>query len=366
MLAVFDNEVDFTDTSEKDHATQVDFTAGVKLSSTIAANPVGSDLAKTKVALKAESPFPHWHDDVSIEHPSHHDDDWWHKHPIVQSLLKGHGDSEYIPKRVRQIQSHFNTSYKIDMPHGQEGVFKSLAHERDGGTRPNNIKSPSFRREALAWEMAHTLGMGDLVPPTITRDMPGRGVGSYQHWVNGIAAPDFHKSNQTTPFDGPKDHARAAAFDYLTGNLDRHLGNWLITPKGKLALIDNGSTFPETAKTEHSLPHLPVLSGESDILRRASHPLGPHLPNSGLPVPKEAAKWGKHEEALLRATQRHKLTENETEQFRERLHHLSRAAKNGRSFTDLIENSPFAYADLKGGTLVPGQDLDMLHRRLAG
>lgn len=358
-LVLFDNELD----------TVADFTVGMRLdeSAPLMMNRSGRIVTKPQVNSLAQQMYPDWHKDSSIERPSHPEDDWWHKHPTVQSLIKGHGDESYVPKNLRMLQRHFNTSWKMDLPNGQEGVFKSLAQETPGGTRPYNIKSPSFRREALAWEHAHTLGLGDLVPPTVVRDMPGRGVGSYQHWVDkSLPGAEYHKGGHNSPFDGPVDHSRAAAFDYLTGQLDRHIGNWLITPKNKLALIDNGSSYPETAKMKSSLPNLPMLRGESDLLRRATLSKNPYVNNSGLTLPPEAAKWGKNEDKLLRAMQRHKSTENEIEQFRERLHHISRASKDKRSFRDLLEASPFGYMNINGDPLAPEQDLHMLHRRIAG
>jgi len=42
----------------------------------------------------------------------------------------------------------------------------------------------------------------------------------------------------------PEEFQKAAIFDYLTGNSDRHEGNWLFSPEGKMHLIDHGLTFP--------------------------------------------------------------------------------------------------------------------------
>jgi hypothetical protein len=47
-------------------------------------------------------------------------------------------------------------------------------------------------------------------------------------------------------YDGERDLQRAALFDFVTANLDRHIGNWLVDesqPGGKLALIDHGLAF---------------------------------------------------------------------------------------------------------------------------
>jgi hypothetical protein len=81
--------------------------------------------------------------------------------------------------------------------------------------------------------------------------------------------------------------ARAAAFDYLVGDTDRHEGNWMVRADGKLVLIDNGLSF---AKYDNP------SSGNYALLHRAK--------TQTMDIPEElrgeslASKWAQVEAIL--------------------------------------------------------------------
>lgn len=163
-----------------------------------------------------------------------------------------------------------NASFILSLEDGSRGVFKPRGGERED-IRAGVPNGTNYRREVAASRLAEVLGLDDLVPTTVFREQVGLGVGSMQHFVPEADPPVA--SDQ--PFDGGEDAARAAAFDYLLGHLDRHAGNWLLK-NGKLVLIDNGTSLPTsylprdffniefwTHATRENLP-LPDRSGWRD------------------------------------------------------------------------------------------------------
>lgn len=145
-----------------------------------------------------------------------------------------------------------NVSEKIKLSDGTEGVFKPAAGE-EPNLRKGVAAGTYWRREVASYQVAEALGLGDLVPPTTARKL-GDKSGSVQKFVRGATvAHDLEN-----PWDGSQDLARAAVFDYLTGHLDRHQGNWMQTGDGKLVLIDNGLAFP-TKHEERDFFNLQLL-----------------------------------------------------------------------------------------------------------
>jgi hypothetical protein len=139
-----------------------------------------------------------------------------------------------------------NETHFVTFEDGTRAVFKP----QDGASEERNRSyiepGQDMEREAGAWEVAKRVGMEDMVPPTVIRTMDGR-VGSMQEFV-----PDSTNAFQSLePYDGSKDFARAAIFDTVIGNKDRHMGNWMVNENtGKLALIDHGLAFPEAVEND--------------------------------------------------------------------------------------------------------------------
>ncbi len=200
--------------------------------------------------------------------------------PSRQSLASSPAKSS---KRIGD-DKHANVAVLLTLADGSRGVFKGVSGEAhmlrfgvDAGTY--------FQREIAASDVADILGFGDLVPPTVFRD-EGDEPGSMQAFVEG-AEPAFVKDGAgwKIDYDGDEDAGRAAAFDYLTGHLDRHAGNWLLKD-GKLALIDNGLAFP------HRYDEADFFNMQ--FLKRAL--------DAKLPVPDVlgwAGKWPEVEKALI-------------------------------------------------------------------
>jgi hypothetical protein len=97
-------------------------------------------------------------------------------------------------------------------------------------------------REVAASRLAEALKWGDLVPTVTTWNGP-KGPGSAAQFLNeemaGPGKKDIAEYNDDQ-------RQRAAIFDYVTGNTDRHGDNYMTKePLGDLVLIDHGNAFME-------------------------------------------------------------------------------------------------------------------------
>lgn len=170
---------------------------------------------------------------------------------------------------------------------GRKAVFKPSLGEED--MRKSIPTGTHYLREAAASSVADVLGFGDMVPPTVVRKEDDS-VGSIQEFVNyaesafRVAADEGDEAS----FDGGEEAARAAIFDYIIGQTDRHHGNWLLKD-GKIVLIDNGLAFPTkrdlgdfidvefwryATENNLSMPDVTDMKGKWDALERSLRSIG--------------------------------------------------------------------------------------------
>lgn len=143
-----------------------------------------------------------------------------------------------------ELGGGMNPSRVVDFGDGTKGVFKPDygVEGEDDRTRPNIPRGQDTEREVAAWQVAKLVGMDDMVSPAVIRTIDGER-GALLAWQEGKVA--FQKSE---PYDGEANAQRAAIFDFVIGNEDRHAGNWIVEDAGsrdKLHLIDHGLSFPE-------------------------------------------------------------------------------------------------------------------------
>jgi hypothetical protein len=110
------------------------------------------------------------------------------------------------------------------------GIFKPASGERD--SVQNRLGGSQGMREEAVYLLDRALGFG-LVPVTFVE-----GRGSVQLLVRGDHA-DFDDVDEA-------DAMRAAVLDFISGQLDRHAKNFMLSG-GRLVLIDNGYSFPSRA-----------------------------------------------------------------------------------------------------------------------
>lgn len=184
-------------------------------------------------------------------------------------------------KRAKALGGGVNSSSILTMADGAKGVWKPASGENPKAFTPGVPKGTLHRRETATSHIAGVLGLDDLVPATVTREVDGQ-EGSCQSFIGKATTA----GEMLNPFDGPDDLGRAAAFDFLTGQGDRHPGNWMLTDKpgvmegvkkffgaaregDKLKLIDNGMSLPTEELGDHFR--------NNDLLREAADAKVPDL-----------------------------------------------------------------------------------------
>ncbi|MFI7609479.1 hypothetical protein ACIBTV_30805 [Micromonospora sp. NPDC049366] len=147
----------------------------------------------------------------------------------------------------REVQSmveldpggHVNDAYDVTFTDGTHGVYKPNVPENEfvqvRSTIPENQLAA---REVAAARLNEDLGF-DLVPTTAAWDGP-HGPGSMQEFVED-ASPGLPVTDYTV-----REREQMAVLDYISGNTDRHMGNYLTGPDGRLVAIDHGYSFPES------------------------------------------------------------------------------------------------------------------------
>lgn len=137
---------------------------------------------------------------------------------------------------------------------GSVGYFKSIGVNSHQELSFEDYKTTSLRaaiNDVNAYRMAKALGSeyARMVPETVIRDVYGS-IGTFQREVESTTElPDFDEDPALR-----QDVRRAAIFDFVIGNQDRHEENFLYTKSGegegdrlRIKLIDNSFSFPSEA-----------------------------------------------------------------------------------------------------------------------
>jgi hypothetical protein len=142
---------------------------------------------------------------------------------------------QIVDTRPLNPGAHANEAHLVTFADGTRGVYKPIAGE-DASLR-QGIPDGLANREVAASRMDEAFGFGRV--PTTTIADGAHGPGSIQQW-----------SESTPPLphnEYPRiQQEQMAVSDYVTGNTDRHLGNYLTDPNGNIVAIDHGYSFPES------------------------------------------------------------------------------------------------------------------------
>jgi len=222
---------------------------------------------------------------------------------------------------------------------GTKAIFKT---PMTSSYRNNVPTGTEHLREVAAYEVAKIVGMGDMVPATVLRTMAFdsvpittvgmmkvKGVGSLQTWVPKAETASYY-SKDSTRFDGMRDRKRAATYDFMIGNLDRHTGNWMVREGGKLALIDHGLSFP-TSNTQ-------VWSNREMLMKNLKMPVGVA----------EKAAWAKKWPAIERSLSKLGIEKEAMVSMKDRYNFLMRHATKSVGQLD-----SFLMGDVKGAKFPP-------------
>jgi len=201
-----------------------------------------------------------------------------------------------------------------------------------GGIFRTGVKG---EQELKAFSIAKAIGWEDMLPITIRRTgSTVRGPGVMQHFAPGKTEPGIgiefiRGSRRSLPKVADKDMGRAAAFDYVTGQRDRHAFNYLIQGKS-LKLIDHEFIFPRflTSGPGFELPApLRIAPGgiSSDLLFTA---MRKKIPIKDFVGPLNKVDWPKLFQEL-------KVSKLDGDSFLARLRILNEGADKGLDFSTL-------------------------------
>lgn len=177
------------------------------------------------------------------------------------------------PEKPRDKQGYespgTNVFYKLYLrERGREikTIYKPSGGEKEGPTESQGLRAgiprgSYFKREWLTYMVDRALGLG-VVPTTVLR-RERNGIGSVQKWVEGgktlLEDPDRKIREE--------DIVSIGLLDEVTGQQDRHKGNYVATSDGRGEAIDNGLSFGPSIKALHReemteiLPTLTAFSG---------------------------------------------------------------------------------------------------------
>lgn len=208
----------------------------------------------------------------------------------VNPLEKPFADGDLTNKKSLKSAGGVNESYRVDVEGDGRAILKPDT-EGIWGRPPN---------ESSVYDTAQMLGF-DVVPYTVLR---GGGKASLQHWIEGGTS-----GNEMGMYGSKKGIANEAAknsasqifvTDMVTGNHDRHYGNFLQTSDGKLHAIDNGFSFNARrydVNTSFIKDHFTDMTSTVGLGSNIKSLLNPAHVKAGI-----ALKSNKKFEALVRKT----------------------------------------------------------------
>jgi len=196
------------------------------------------------------------------------------------------------PKSIKRLGGGVNGTYKEKHEGDIQSVWKPEAESgRIRGLRLClSPRASQSKREALAYQVDQLFGF-NVVPPTIytkkkyknAADEEVESEGSSQFMVDGTTGFGLSSSTYSTYKDGSKNFQLAAQkvalFDRITGNTDRHGGNWMQSKdKDNCYAIDNGLTFaPEDDKGEFRSELWGAVMDVARDKNDEDHPFDPEL-----------------------------------------------------------------------------------------
>lgn len=166
---------------------------------------------------------------------------------------------------------------------------KEFEKENGRTVRPGIESGSSPSREWLAYQIDKALQL-DIVPATVIRSGP-EGRGSVQDWQvsEGMREmPWYEMAQNDASFRA--ELAKVALFDLITENTDRHTGNFVRSPDGKVVAIDNGLIAPKPLSGIDHVRSFPLWSLEGKPVPQELRALVTRL--KGAPEVMDALKQG--------------------------------------------------------------------------
>ena len=170
--------------------------------------------------------------------------------------------------KSKKLGTGITNPLKLTMQDGQTefyAVFKDVNVRKAGMTQLKSGAEMDFKDswqfDVAAYELDKMLGL-NMVPVTVERKYNGE-KGAVQWWIENAMTEGDRKEKGLEPPD--KDAWNRAIFkvrlfDNLIYNIDRNLGNLLITPDWKVWMIDHSRCFKnlDTLKSQGDLNHFSI------------------------------------------------------------------------------------------------------------
>jgi hypothetical protein len=183
------------------------------------------------------------------------------------ALVRAEAAERELLARAKNVQNveplnpgeHVNASFLVKFKGGTYAVYKPRSGEEQipwtGAARNFPENNPAVRipalppgrgadREVAAYRTDRLLEF-NMVPTTTiwggtNKGLGAKGPGSLQSFERSMG-PKLPPERFTR-----QERERMAVLDYVTGNTDRHNGNYLMSRQKKVIPIDHGNSFPET------------------------------------------------------------------------------------------------------------------------
>ena len=156
--------------------------------------------------------------------------------------------------KVKDLGTGVTRPRKVALDDGKlqhNAIFKDIDERKMGVTfvegKPEYDFKDSWKFEVAAYELDKLLGL-NTVPVTVEREVDGK-QGSLQIWIDDCMSDGDRRKKK---LDSPDKTAwncqlhRINLFDNLIFNIDRNVGNLLISPEWKIYMIDHTRAFKTT------------------------------------------------------------------------------------------------------------------------
>jgi hypothetical protein len=153
--------------------------------------------------------------------------------------------------KAKKLGKGVTNPLKLTLRDGQTefyGVFKNVDIRKTGMTQLKSGTEMDFKDswqfDVAAYELDKLLGL-NMVPVTVERRYEGE-KGMLQWWVTDAMTEGDRKEKGLSPPDAEswnQNLYKVRLFDNLVYNIDRNLGNLLITPDWKVWMIDHSRCF---------------------------------------------------------------------------------------------------------------------------
>lgn len=166
------------------------------------------------------------------------------------TLVLKHSEVLYVDPIGRGVHRPYKlrmkNSERVGLVDCSEVVFKTVhcQYETKRYCQSVDLSITGPERELLAYDIDRACGF-DLVPPTVGRHVEDLGYGSVMAWIRAPLAIDWVRNGEYRYRDHPENPwlHRCAAFDFITGQIDRHAANWILDEDRRVYAIDNGYSF---------------------------------------------------------------------------------------------------------------------------